>query len=467
MTTEVSPDLRTRFDRQRGPSRRDPAPSLAERRASLARLGALVKDHVNVIAEAISADFGGRSRDETDLLEVVPAVRAIAHARRHVARWMRPERRAVDLVFRPARAWVRHEPLGVVGIIAPWNYPLLLAVAPLSDAIAAGNRVMIKPSELTPAFSALLARLIADRFDPAHVTVVTGGVDVAEAFSSLPFDHLLFTGSTAIGRRVMRAAAENLTPVTLELGGKSPAIVAPGFDIRRAARSIAFGKFVNAGQTCIAPDYALVPRPQARAFADAVIAAAAHSYPAIAGNADYSAIISDRHRTRLNDAIDEARAGGATVLTHGDSGNDPARIIPTVVLDAPADGVLMREEIFGPVLPIVPYDDIDQAIDHVRAGERPLALYCFSDDSRVTARVLDGATSGGVTLNGTLLHIAQDALPFGGIGASGMGAYHGRDGFLRFSHPRAVHSIGRINGFEMMGPPWGPLARRAARFLAR
>jgi coniferyl-aldehyde dehydrogenase len=452
------------FQRQHRASRAQPASDAPTRRALLSALKDLILDNREALAEAISQDFGGRARPETELLEIVPAIRGVDHARKSLGRLMKADRRAVDIVFQPARAWVRYEPLG---IIAPWNYPLLLALSPLTDAIAAGNRAMIKPSELTPAFSALLARLVSELFDPAQVTVVTGGVETAKAFSALPFDHLLFTGSTTVGRHVMRAAAENLTPVTLELGGKSPAIVAPDYSTIKAARSIAFGKFVNAGQTCIAPDYALAPAAKARIFAEAVLAHAARAYPTIAGNADYSAIITSHHRERLRAAIEEARAAGATILTHGDPGGDPAKIAPTIVLDAPADGVLMTEEIFGPVLPVVGYRDLDQAIAYVQERERPLALYCFTDDHRTQARVLDGAMSGGVTLNGTLLHIAQESLPFGGIGPSGMGAYHGQEGFRRFSHARAVHRIGPINAFEKMGPPWGVLARTTARLLAR
>jgi coniferyl-aldehyde dehydrogenase len=463
----MSETMRAAFDRQHAASRAEPAPDAGARRRLLATLGDLILNNREAIAAAIAQDFGGRAQAETELLEIVPALRGIRHARKSLARWMKDERRAVDIVFQPARAWVRHEPLGVIGIIAPWNYPLLLALSPLTDAIAAGNRAMVKPSELTPAFSDLLARLVADRFDPANVTVITGGIEIAQAFSALPFDHLLFTGSTAVGRRVMRAAADNLTPVTLELGGKSPAIVGPDYSIDKAARSIAFGKFVNAGQTCIAPDYALVPQAKMRAFAEAVVAAAARAYPTMAGNDDYSAIITARHRDRLNAAVEEARAAGATVLTHGDSANDPAKIVPTVVLDPPANGVLMTEEIFGPVLPLIGYRDLDDAIAHVRERDRPLALYCFADERATQERVLSGTVSGGVTINGTLLHIAQESLPFGGIGPSGMGAYHGVEGFRRFSHARAVHKIGLINAFERMGPPWGTLARRAGRLLAR
>ncbi len=460
-------DLAQSFDRLRTASRATPAPTAEQRRTRLDVLRALVLDNREAFADAISADFGGRARPETELLEIVPLIGAIRHARRSLARWMRDERRHVAITFQPAKAWVRHEPLGVIGIISPWNYPLLLALGPLTDALAAGNRAMLKPSELTPAFSELLAALIAGAFAPDEVHVATGGVDVAQAFSALPFDHLVFTGSTAVGRHVMRAAAENLTPVTLELGGKSPAIVCPGYAIEKAANSVSFGKFVNAGQTCIAPDYALVPAGEAEAFGRAVIAAATRGYPTIQANGDYSNMIGDRHRARLADAIEQARAGGATILTHPDVAGANGKIAPTVVLNAPADSMLMTEEIFGPVLPVVGYASLDEAIGFVAARDQPLALYCFAWDRRERDRVLAGATSGGVTVNGTLLHIAQDDLPFGGIGPSGSGAYHGHEGFKRFSHARSVHQIGMVNVFERLGPPWGTLARTTARLLTR
>ncbi|MBG1231201.1 coniferyl aldehyde dehydrogenase [Aestuariivirga litoralis] len=455
------------FDVLHQASRAQPAPDVEARRESLGRLATLVKANADAFAQAISADFGGRSPDETQMLELVPVMNSIRHARRHVGRWMRDERRGVSLVFQPAHSWVRYEPLGVIGIISPWNYPLLLSLSPLVDALAAGNRAMLKPSELTPRFSELLARVIAAHFPTEQVTVATGGVDVAEAFASLPFDHLVFTGSTAVGRKVMRAAAENLTPVTLELGGKSPAIVTPDYPIEKAAASISFGKFVNAGQTCIAPDYALVPQEQVEGFAVAVMNAARKAYPSIAGNDDYSAIITPRHRERLRAAIEEARGAGAKVLTYGEAGNDPAKISPTVVLNPSPDGLLMREEIFGPVLPVIGYRALSEGIAFAAARARPLALYCFSNDRTTQNQVLNGVTSGGVTLNGTLMHIAQDGLPFGGIGPSGMGAYHGKDGFRRFSHARGVHKIGAINVFERLGPPWGRLSRLVGRFLSR
>jgi coniferyl-aldehyde dehydrogenase len=458
--------MREAFDRQHAASRGSPSPDAAARRVLLATLYGLVRDNTDAFARAIAEDFGGRAQRETELLEAIPTLNAIRHARKWVKEWLRPEHRTVDWLFQPARAWIRYEPLGVVGVLSPWNFPLLLSLVPLANVLSAGNRAMIKPSELTPAFSETLRRLVAERFDPGQVTVICGGVEVARAFSSLPFDHLLFTGSTATGREVMRAAAENLTPVTLELGGKSPAIIGADFPLGKAARSIAFGKWLNAGQTCVAPDYVLVPAARAAAFAQLLIEEARRGYPSIA-NDDYTSVITERHQARLNAAIEEAAAAGAVIIRHGGQHAGTRKIAPTVVLGAPAGGLLLREEIFGPVLPVVPYEHLDDALAFVNARDRPLALYCFTNDKRVRAKVLDGATSGGVTLNGTLLHAGHDGLPFGGIGASGMGAYHGRDGFRRFSHARAVHAIGAINALERLGPPWGRLAARATRFLLR
>lgn len=465
MTRELQA-LRTAFDRQHRASRNDAAASAPARQALLDTLRGLLIDERAALGEAISEDFGGRSRTETDILEIVPLVTAIAHARARVARWMRDSPRRVDLSLQPGRAWVRYEPLGVIGVIAPWNYPLFLTLGPAIDALAAGNRVLIKPSEASPAFATVLARLVAERFDADRLTVVLGSVAVSQALSGLPLDHLVFTGSTDVGRHILRAAADHLTPVTLELGGKSPAIVAPDFAIDRAARSIAFGRYLNAGQTCVAPDYALVPAVSARRFADGVLSAAVHRYRTIERNGDYSNIIDARHHRRLTDAIDEARHGGAEILTHPAPAPTGHRIAPTVVLGAPDDCALMREEIFGPVLPVKPYDTLDAALAFVRARPRPLALYCFANARVMQRKILDGATSGGVTINGTLLHVAQHTLPFGGIGASGMGAYHGHDGFLRFSHARGVHKAGPINMFERIGPPWGAAARLTMRLVA-
>ncbi len=446
-------------------SRRDRLPGLATRRDRLASLRRMVVESRGEIARAINTDFGGRPRQETELLEIVPLLNALRNTSRHLRRWMRDERRHVAWPFQPGSAWVRHEPLGVVGIISPWNYPLLLALGPLVDVLAAGNRAMIKPSELTPDFSDLLKRLVSEYFDADVVTVETGGVEVAQAFSALPFDHLIFTGSTAVGRKVMQAAAANLTPVTLELGGKSPAVLAPDYPLDKAARSIVLGKFTNAGQTCIAPDYVLVPEGKAEALAQAIIKRVETAFPAGRSKDGYANIITARHRTRLAEAVDEARDGGATILRP--SGDYGEKIAPTLVIGAPEDCLLLREEIFGPILPIVAYGSLDDALAFINRRARPLALYAFTDDRDARKSILDGAISGGVTLNGTLLHIAQDDLPFGGVGDSGIGAYHGRDGFRRMSHARAVYKPGFVNAFEHVGPPFGKLADIIIRTLGR
>ncbi|MFV0409163.1 MAG: coniferyl aldehyde dehydrogenase [Paracoccus sp. (in: a-proteobacteria)] len=456
------------FEKMHALTRTGIAPTLEERRDRLDRLRQMLTENESAFLEAISADFCHRSPHESRLLDIVLTFNALRNSRRNLRRWMHDERRHVDLAFQPAKAWVRHEPLGVIGIISPWNYPLFLALGPLVDAFAAGNRAMIKPSELTPRTSQLLAQKIAEKFDEAEVTVIAGGADVAQAFSSLPFDHLIFTGSTAVGRKVMAAAAPNLTPVTLELGGKSPVILCDDYPLAAAARSVSFGKFLNAGQTCISPDYALVPKARAEAFAEAVIGSARTNYPGLARNPDYSSIITPRHRARLMDAIEEARAGGARVLSLPDDGTEEFRKIPpTVIVDAPADCLLMREEIFGPILPVIGYETLDEVAAYINVRDRPLALYAFSKDHKQLEGILDRSISGGVTLNGTMLHAAQDSMAFGGVGASGMGGYHGHDGFLRFSHTRSVYKAGFISVFEKLGPPWGSIAKRTAKFLSR
>ncbi len=438
---------------QRTADRRDGPPPVEQRLAALKSLDGLLRFNRDAIADAIAADFGHRSREETILAELVPALAAIRTARKKLRRWMRPERRRVDISYQPGRAWVEWRPLGCVAIIAPWNYPLLLTVSPLVDALAAGNRVILKPSELTPRFAALLAVLVDEAIDPAQLSVVTGGPEMARALSGLPLDHLLFTGSTAVGREVARAAAETLTPVTLELGGKSPAILCRDYDVAAAARTIALGKFFNAGQTCIAPDYALVPQEHAARFAEAVLAAAARMYPSIAGNPDYTTIISDHHHLRLHALLHEAEAAGATILRSADAFAE-RRLGPTVVLNPPVDGRLMTEEIFGPILPVIGYREFNDALRFVRSRPAPLAVYPFTRNKAKLAAVSSRTMSGGMSVNSVLMHCLQDDLPFGGVGMSGMGAYHGRDGFRRFSHARGVYRPGRFSGFEFLAPPY-------------
>ncbi len=459
-------DLQAIFQAQKRAFAEAGTPGATKRHAALDKLEkALLKNRAE-IARAISEDFGHRSSDETELLELVPSIKAIRHAKSHLVRWMRPERRRVALTMQPAKALVEYQPLGVIGIISPWNYPLFLAASPLADALAAGNRAMIKPSELTPRFSELLQRILGEAFDATEVAVVTGGPEVAEAFSRLPFDHLLFTGSTSIGRKVMQAAAANLTPVTLELGGKSPVVVGADYPTDKAARAIAFGKFVNAGQTCIAPDYVLAPASRAMQLAEAIIAEAKRLYPRVADNPDYTSIVSDRHYQRLTNAIEEARAAGATIMTSvEESGSNARKIAPTIIVDPPRDSLIMREEIFGPVLPIISSDSVDDALRIINEKDRPLALYVLSNSDAERRKILGRTISGGVTLNGTLMHVAQNDLPFGGVGPSGTGAYHGFDGFKRFSHARAIHKVGFMNGFERLAPPYGRMQKMAVDFL--
>ncbi len=441
-----------------------------QRRQALDALRSLLLDNVEALAAAVDRDFGGRSRAETRLLEIFPAVEAIDHARRQLRRWMKPRRARTNLWFLPGRSRVVAQPLGVVGIVVPWNYPIYLAVGPLVSALAAGNRVMVKMSEAAPATGELFARLVSERFAPEVVTVVNGGPEVARDFVALPFDHLLFTGSTAVGREVMKAAAANLTPVTLELGGKSPALVGRGIAVEVAAQRILFGKCLNAGQTCIAPDYALVPAERVEGFVAAARAAVERMYPRLRDNPDYTAIISPRHRARLAAYLEQARARGARVLELKPEGEDfgaSPKMPPTLVLDAAEDLPVMREEIFGPILPVVAYRTLDEAIGYVNARPRPLALYVFDHDRAAVDRVIGETVSGGVTVNETILHIAQDDLPFGGVGPSGMGEYHGRAGFETFSKRKAVFHQARINGLALFHPPYGRRLESLLRWLVR
>jgi coniferyl-aldehyde dehydrogenase len=462
----IEMELQAALDRQRRAFDAAPLPELRQRREWLRRLERLIRDNQDAFATAISADFGNRSRVETMVSEILPVLAACAHARKNLGRWMRPQRRSVGLNFQPATNRVEYKPLGVVGVVSPWNYPVFLTLGPLVDILAAGNRAMIKPSELTPHTGILLEQVLGAAFGPEEVLVVNGEMEVGRAFSALPFDHLLFTGSTHVGREVMRAAAENLVPVTLELGGKSPVIVAEDYNVARAAGSVAVGKFFNAGQTCTAPDYALVPQAQAEGFAHGVLEAAETMFPSLDANPDYTAIISDRHFARLTELVAEAEAGGATVLRHQASTGGNMRLFPpTVVLDPPLDGRLMRDEIFGPVLPVVRVASTEDAIDFVNRRPRPLALYAYTGVAATERKILDRTISGGVTINSTIIHTGQADLPFGGIGPSGMGAYHAREGFYQFSHARAVHKPGFFCGFEFLRPPHGRTTRLALRAL--
>lgn len=449
--------------------RKEGAPDYDTRIEHLNKLERAILARKNDIAKAISMDFGSRSKHETLTGEVIVVVNEIKHARAHLHEWMETEPRDVGWTFLPARAEVVMQPVGVVGIVSPWNYPMQLALGPLVGALAAGNRVFLKPSELAGDTAEILKTIISETFAPDHVAVATGGVEVAEAFAKLPFDHLVFTGSTRLGKLVMKAAAENLVPVTLELGGKSPAIVGPGYSIAQAATKIMFGKAYNAGQTCIAPDYVLLPKGTADAFVEECKSAFAKMYPRLEGNADYTAIINDRHYTRLQTYIKDARDRGAKLVELNPSNEelDPnaRKMAPVLVLHAKDDALVMQEEIFGPILPIRTYESLDEAIAYVNDHPRPLALYFFENDGSAIDKVLRETISGGVGINETLLHVAQSDLPFGGIGPSGMGHYHGREGFETFTKKKPVFYQSRINGMSLLRPPYGPRLDTALRFL--
>lgn len=455
------------FQRMHQASRHQPAPPHSERDDRLAALKDMILSHRRVFATTIAQDFGQRPQAETDLAEVFPALEEIRHARRHLRRWMRRRPAPVGRWFRPASAWVQPQPLGLVGIVAPWNYPLQLTVAPLVGAFAAGNRAMVKLSEHAPAFAETFAKAAAQHFDAQVLSVVTGGPQTSAAFCGLPFDHLLFTGSTSVGRKVMQAAAANLTPVTLELGGKSPALIAPDARFDHAVARIMAGKLLNAGQTCIAPDYVLVPRDRLARFIATAKAWVARHYPKIALNPDYTRIINAAQFQRLTDWLDQAQAGGAALHPLTDVAPDPAaRLLPPVIVTDPA-GPLAEDEIFGPILPVIPYDSLREAVAHIAARPRPLALYLFTEDRETRDLVLSSVTAGGVSVNDTLLHIAQCDLPFGGVGDSGIGAYHGQAGFDRMSHLMPVFRQSRLNAAGLMAPPYGARFRAMMRWMIR
>jgi coniferyl-aldehyde dehydrogenase len=467
---DIPAELSHAFEIQRAAFDAAPFPGWEVRRDRLARLRRLVADNEVAIEDAIHADFGGRPRIETQIAEVFPSLGEIKGALRKGHQWMRPRKAGVSLWFQPATAHIQPRPLGVVGIVVPWNYPLYLAVGPLVAALVAGNRAMGKMSEYTPAFSALFQRLVAAAFVPEEVTVVTGGPDVAAHFTRLPFNHMLFTGSTVVGRKVMAAAAENLTPVTLELGGKSPTVIAPGYPLEQAAQRVLAGKLLNAGQTCIAPDYVLVHRNDLRAFVEATKHQAKRMYPAGLDDPDFCSIINQRQYGRLVGYLDEARAGGVEVvpLFEGRAQDDERHRLGPVALLAPGQELaVMREEIFGPLLPVLPYDDVKDAIDFVNAQPSPLAMYWFDDDRERIEWALKESHAGGMCVNETLMHVAQEDLPFGGVGPSGMGHYHGEWGFETFSKLTPVFKQSRFNGMNLFMPPYKPRVQKILRLMKR
>lgn len=435
-----------------------PYPDYTQRRATLRRLRDALRRHAADCAAAAAADFGVRATDESMLVDLLPSLLHIDHLLRHLRRWMRPSRRSPELLFSTNRAAVQYQPKGVVGIVVPWNFPFYLALGPLATALAAGNRCLIKTSEYAPASSRALRALLADALGTDEVEVVEGDAQCAKRFCALPFDHLVFTGSPAVGREVMRAAADNLTPVTLELGGKSPALVSRSADLTRAARRIVHGKTVNAGQICVAPDYALVPAESVEAFT----AAAARAFEGWVGDgAHYTSMIDARAHRRMHDLVEDARALGAKVTVCGSYGREGRQVPLHIITHVRPQMRIAREEIFGPLLPVIDYVTFDDALDYVRGGERPLALYWFGTDASESARVMRETHSGGVTLNDWGWHAMNHALPFGGTGMSGIGNYHGEEGFRELSHAKAVFAEHRWFPVELFHPPYGRAVQRA------
>ncbi|MEL4393868.1 coniferyl aldehyde dehydrogenase [Shewanella algae] len=460
--TVENQQLLQKFTVQRQAFSAAPMPSLGERKAKLKALKQALLKHQQALTDALSRDYGHRSTDDSLISDILPVVTQINYSLRHLKRWMKPSRRHAGLLLAPASVRVEYQPKGVVGIIVPWNFPIMLSLSPLATVIAAGNRAMLKLSEFTPHTNAALRTLLAEVFDGSEVCVIEGEAEIAASFSALPFDHLLFTGSTQVGRHVMRAAADNLTPVTLELGGKSPVLITRDMPMETAVERLIYGKCLNAGQICVAPDYILCPSGKEAEFISAYRRRFQQFYPDFANTPDYGQILNERQAARLVALLEDATAKGAQVFAADREQplsklpSAEQRKWPTLLLTKVSDDMkLMQEEIFGPLLPLVSYQELGQALDYIKARPRPLALYLMSFDKEVQQQVLSQTHSGGVCINETVFHVAADDAPFGGIGPSGMGHYHGQEGFRTFSHARTVLSRGRLNTGKLVHPPYG------------
>jgi len=467
MDQSLQERLHVVLEQQRAAFAAERMPSLEVRKDRLQRVRTMTAKYGDELAAAISQDFGHRARQESLLADVYTVESGAKHALRHLRGWMKPKRVSTALHFLPASNQLLPQPLGVVGVVAPWNYPYYLAMAPALAALAAGNRVMIKPSELTPATSDLMARMVSEFFAPEEMQVIVGDADVGRAFTQLPFDHLFFTGSTAVGRLVAQAAAKNLTPVTLELGGKSPALIDRSCDLAVTAERLAFGKLLNAGQTCVAPDYVLAPQELVQPLAEAVRAAVRRMYPTLDANPDYTSVSTPRHHARLQALLADASARGATLLPTHDEAQSGRKLVPHLLLNVTDEMAVMREEIFGPILPIVGYQRVEEALDYINRHEHPLALYWFGSDSAAQQRVLEQTHAGGVTINDCIWHLGQEEQPFGGVGASGMGSYHGEWGFRTFSKAKPVFRQFRFAGTKLFYPPYGAVFEKLLGLLRK
>lgn len=456
---------------QKAAYQQNPMPSAKERIERIARLRRTLVKYQDQLAEAINQDYGNRSIHETKVGEVLSCLEQCTYYSKHLAAWMKPSKRHVSAIHQPAKAWVQYQPLGVVGIMAPWNYPLFLAVGPLICALAAGNHAMIKISSSSKNLGNVLEHALAEAFPSDLVTVINGGGPISDAFCRLTFDKIVFTGSTAIGKTVMAAAAENLVPVLLELGGKSPAIIHPSMPLKDAAERIAAGKLWNAGQTCVAPDYVFLPRGRVREFVAHFRHVVSSMYPTLANNPDYTCIVNDKQYNRIQGYLSDAKEQGAEFFEINPANEDMSsarKIAPTVVTNVTPDMDICQNEIFGPVLPVIEYDTIEEVLSYINARPRPLALYYFDFDAERAEFIANRTHSGHFGINQVLTHVVQDDLPFGGIGASGMGKYHGEEGFYSMSHARSVMHNPKLYTFKMVLPPFGkPLHKILFKTLLR
>jgi coniferyl-aldehyde dehydrogenase len=448
--TDILKTLKTAF-------KKTPFPDIKQRQQDLKKLKALLLDNQDALIDAMHKDFGNRSSDDSKIGDILTTVQGLNYTLNHLKKWMKPSKRHLSMLMQPATARVEFQPLGVVGIIVPWNYPIFLGLGPLTTALAAGNKAMIKMSEYTPNTGRLLKQLVDKYFEPNKISIIEGDASVAAAFSSLAFDHLFFTGSTNVGKLVMRAASENLVPVTLELGGKSPAIIADDMNIDTAVERFILGKTLNSGQTCVAPDYIFCPKGKTKQLIEAIETRFKSMYPSVKDNKDYTSIVNDAQHARLQGLIDDAAKQGAVITQlSSDSGCAKTRQMPLTLLQGVNDDMkVMQQEIFGPLLPILEYDTLDQAIEYINKGERPLALYIYSFNKACQEKILKSTISGGVCINDAAFHVAAEDLPFGGVGSSGMGSYHGSEGFKTFSHAKSILSRGRINFGTVLFPPFG------------
>lgn len=440
--------------------------SIDTRRDYLNRLLDMLVNHSEEIAASLNEDFSHRAKNETYFLELFPTIQAIKYCRNHMKGWAKRRRRKISILFKPARAYIQPQALGIVGNLSPWNYPINLALVPAAYAIAAGNRVMIKFSEFTPKTGALMERLIKEAFPEGDLLLINGGVEVAQCFSSLPFGHLIFTGSTQVGRHVMRAASDNLTPVTLELGGKSPAFISSTANDDYMDRLL-IGKCFNSGQTCIAPDYVILPKGYSSRFEELAKSFVSRRYPTMPDDSHYTSIVSQEHFDRLLNIIDDAQAKGARVVSFGEVNKEKRKIPLTLVLGVSEEMVVMQEEIFGPILPVIEYDNFEQAVSLVDKHPSPLSLYYFGHDKSEMELLRKRQLSGCLTINDTVIHFAVDELPFGGVGNSGIGRYHGQEGFNRFSLLKPIFIQSQFSAITWLYPPYGKLMKFFLKYVAK